>query len=685
IGIRPLAGRTFAPGEDQPNAQRVTVISEELWQRRFGGDPEVIGRVLTLNGQPHTVVGILARGTQLPSGSDAWVPLVFTPDDLESRGSVWFAAIGRLAPGATLERARTEGDLIARRLAEQYPDSNAGYMKGMVFERLQDNIIGETRKPLLLLLGAVGFVLLIACANVANLLLVRAAAREGEIVIRTALGAGRSRIVRQLLTESVVLALAGGAAGVGLAYVATRALVKMAPSGVPRLEELGLDSTALLFALGVSLLTGVLFGLAPALQTSRTDLSAALREGSRGSKGRAGTRTRSFLVVTEMALAVVLLAVAGLLIRSFMQIQGVDPGFETKNVMTFSLDLPSSKYPDDPRLRAFTASLMERLKALPGVESAAATVYGMPLEGESSILTFSIQGRPPAPPGREPSMRVANATPDYFNALGIKVVRGRGFTAQDRGGAQQVAMINEAAARQFFPNENPLGKRIDLGWTVDGVARGGEVVGIYADFKLDTLEQKIEPQVFLPYDQAPLESLSVVLRSTGGEPQSLASMARNQVKELDPDLPIYALRSMEEVVARSTSQSRFYMFLLGGFAFISLVLAAVGIYGVIAYAVRQRSQEIGIRIALGATGERVMRMVVGQGLLLAGVVALVGLLGALFATRGVQSLLFEVSASDPTIYVGVALVLVAVAGVASYLPARRAARMDPQLVLRGEV
>ncbi|HEV2852110.1 MAG TPA: ABC transporter permease [Thermoanaerobaculia bacterium] len=684
LGVRPLAGRTFAADEDRPGAPRVAVISEELWGRRFGRDPKVIGQSLTLSGQPYTVVGVLARGTQLPSGADVWVPLVFSEQDLRQRGAVYFAAIGRLAPGVSWEQARAELEVIARRLAQQYPDANAGYMKGMTLQSLQENMTSDTRKPLLILLGAVASVLLIACVNVANLLLVRAAAREGEIVIRAALGAGRARIVRQLLTESLVLSLAGGAAGVALAAWVTKMLVKLAPREIPRLEEIGLDGTILLFALGLSLLTGLLFGLAPALQTSRTDLSGVIREGTRGSKGRAATRARGALVVLEMAMAVVLLAGAGLLIRSFARLQQVDPGFNPKGVVTFNLELPASKYSDDAKLRTFMAGLLERLEQLPGVSSAGATVYGMPLDDQVNVLTFSVAGRPPAPPGKEDSMRIANATPDYFRTLGIRIVRGRGFTPQDRDGAPQVVVITEEAARRFFPHEEPLGKRIDLGWTVDDVPRGGEVVGIAADFKQETLSQKSEPQLYLPYDQAPLESLAVVLRSDR-DPQVVAAAAKEKVRELDPDLPIYGLQSMADVVAKSTAQSRFYMLLLGGFAVISLVLAAIGIYGVIAYAVRQRTQEIGIRMALGATGERVTRMVVSQGIVLAGVGAVVGLAAALLATRGMQSLLFEVKASDPTIYVGVAAVLVAVAAFASYLPARRAARTDPQLALRGEV
>lgn len=685
LGVRPLAGRAFAPGEDKEGAPRVAVISEELWRRRFGGSPEMVGRSLTLNGDPHTVVGIIPRGLQLPSSADVWVPLVFPEDMISQRGAVYLSVIARLAKGATLEQAEAESDVLGKRLAEQYPDANAGYTGGgMTLQTLQEQVVGDTRKPLLILLGAVGFVLLIACSNVANLLLVRAASREGEMVIRTALGARRVRIVRQLLTESVVLALVGGAAGVALAAWALKALVRLAPLGLPRLEEIHLDGTALLFALAISVLTGLLFGLAPALQTSRTDLAAVLREGTRGSKGRGGTRARSVLVVVEMALAVVLLAGAGLLIQSFARIQEISPGFDSKDVVTFNLELPTSQYPDEARVRAFASDLLERMEQIPGVDAAGATSYGMPFAGSGNFsLSFSVAGRPPAPPGKEDSMAIGIVTPDYFKTLSIPVVRGRSFTPQDRNGAQQVVVINESAVRRFFPGEDPLGQRIDLGWSSDGVTRGGEVVGIVADFKQDSLEREVEPQLFLSYDQAPLESLAVVVRSNR-DPATVGAEAKARLRELDPNLPVYGLQPMEELLSTSTSQARFYTMLLGSFAAVSLMLAAIGIYGVIAYAVRQRTQEIGIRMALGASGERVMRMVVGQGMVLAGVGALAGLLLAFLATRGMQSLLYEVSASDPATYTGVAVVLVLVAAFASWLPARRAARTDPQMVLRGE-
>ncbi|HSS49683.1 MAG TPA: ABC transporter permease, partial [Thermoanaerobaculia bacterium] len=653
-----------------------------LWRRRYGGDPGLIGRTLTLNGEPYTVIGILKRGVQLPSSADVWVPKVFSADELRQRGGVFFTAIARLAPGVTMEQARAEADVIGRRLSMQYPDANASYFRTMTVTSLTDQIVGDMRKPLLILLAAVAFVLLIACVNVANLLLVRAAVREGEIVIRAALGAGRGRIVRQLLTESLALALAGGVAGVALATWIVKGLIALSPRGIPRLDLARVDGTALLFALGISLLTGVLFGLAPALQTSRTDLSGVIREGARGSKGRAGTHAQGVLVIVEMALAVILLAGAGLLIRSFSRLQNVDPGFQPDHAMTFKLELPRSRYSDESKLRAFTSTLIDQLRHLPGVQAAGATVSGMPFGGGADMLTFSIAGRPPAPVDKEDTIRVASVTPGYFEALGTRVARGRAFTPQDRAGAAQTVLLNEAAVRRYFPGEEPLGHRIDLGGSINGRRLGGEIVGVIADFKQDALENEIEPEVFLPYEQSPQESLAVVLRFSGPS-QTLVSAIRSQVDRLDPNLPVYGLQALTDLVATSTSQSRFYMLLLGGFAVIALVLAAVGIYGVIAYAVRQRTQEIGIRMALGASRYQVLRMVVGQGLILALVGAAAGLLGAFAATRGMRSLLFGVSASDPATYTGVAMLLVMVAVVASYLPARRAARTNPNLALRG--
>jgi len=678
-----LAGRGFARGEDSPKAPKVVVLSQELWKRRFGSDRGLLGHTISLDGKPYTVVGV-AGTNRWPATVDLWIPFELNKETLEpkNRGAIYLSAVARLAPHVSLVNARAEAQAIAARLAAQYPESNTGYR--MDLAGMQTFMVGDVRKPLLVLMGAVLFVLLIACVNVANLLLVRAAGRESEVAVRTALGAGRTRIVRQLLTESVVLALLGGAAGTLLAVWATRALVALAPERIPRLREVGVNGSVLLFTLIVSVVTGILFGLAPAIRASRPDLSAVLKEGARGSKGRPAVYARSALVVVETALAVMLLAGAGLLLRSFGELLHVDPGFDPKGALAFNLAPPTPKYEKSEQLRSLANALVERLQRLPGVTAAGAAAFGRPLDDNDFVLSFNVEGRPEAPPGQEPAMRVAMVTPGYFRALGLPLVRGRLFTAEDREGSTKVALLTEAAARKFFPNEDPIGKKIITGWSENGVARAGEVVGIVGDFKQSTLDSEADPQLFLPFDQAPIGYLTLVVRSSA-DLRTVAATARARVHDVDPDLPIYKLQTLEELVSSSVAQPRFYMLLLGGFAAVALALAAIGIYGVIAYAVSQRRQEIGVRIALGATGDRVARMVLSQGMALAAIGAAAGLLLAFVASRGLRSLLYEVSASDPLTYTAVALVLVVVAALASYLPARRAAQTDPQLALRGEV
>jgi putative ABC transport system permease protein len=682
LDVRPVAGRWFAPGEDRQGGPPVVVISEELWERRYGRDPSLVGRAIRLGGQPYTVIGVVDREQKYPAYGDVWLPLGFTYENLQARGSVYLDVVGRLAPGATLEAARTEARVLSERLARQYPEVNTGLE--MRLEPLQDFLVGDVRTQILVLFGAVLFVLLIACVNVANLLLVRSAAREGEVAIRSALGARRGRIVRQLLTESLLLALVGGGAGVGLAVWATKALVKLAPSQTPRIQEVGLEAPVLLFALGITLITGLLFGLAPVVQASRPDLTGTLKEGARGSRGRAATRARSSLVVAEVALAVMLLAGAGLLLRSFARLQAIDLGFKAENVLKFHITLPDSRYDEDAELRAFVDELTGRLEGLPQVTSAGVVYSGLPLVGGGNVWSMTIEGHPPVPAGQEDSIRFSMATPGFFRTLGIPLVRGRMYDERDRADTPPVVVINEAAVRRFFPGEEPLGKRINLGNDDDGNPFLLEIVGVVRDFKQESLQREVEPQMFLPYAQAPRPSLAVVVR-TRSDPAAVTAATTARVRELDPEIPVYAVRTMDEVVTTSASQPKFYMLLLGGFAVIALVLAAVGIYGVIAYGVRQRTHEIGIRMALGATRDRVQGMVVRQGLGLALVGAVAGLLGALFATRGMRSLLYEVSAADPPVYGVVALLLVLVAALASWLPARRAARTEPQLALRGEV
>jgi putative ABC transport system permease protein len=685
LGVRPLLGRGFAAGEDQANAagtDHVAVLSEGLWRRRFGADPGILRQTIQLNGEPYTVVGVMPDGIQFPADLEIWTPRIYSENDKQNRGAYQYESIARLAPGVSFEQARAATEALGKHLAEAYPDANAGY--GLTLVPLTEFRVGDVRTPLLILLGAVAVVLLIACANVANLLLVRSAGREGEIAVRSAVGAGQWRIARQLVTESVLLSLLGGAAGLLLAFWAVRLLAAHGPEGIPRLQEVRLDGPVLAFTLFMTLLTGVLFGLAPALQASRPDLNRVLKEGGRGALGSPGSRrARHALVILETALAVLLLTAAGLLIRSFAELQRVDLGFRPEGVATFNVSLPRNQYPDDPPVRAFVANLVERLRTVPGVRSAAAG-FGLPLSSSgNAYISFTIEGKPPWPPGQDETLLVRLVTPDYLSTLGIPLLQGRGFSPRDRDGSQPVLLVNQAAVRRFFPEESPLGQRLNIGWGKDDKMLGGEIVGVVGDVHQVGLDHEVVPEVYAPFDQWPIGSVSVVLR-TAGDPETALAQARSEVRALAPDLPVYNGRTLDDVVAQSVAQPRFYMVLLGTFAALALVLAAIGIYGVISYLVNQRTQEIGIRIALGATRERVLGMVVGQGIGMALAGAALGVAGALALTRGMSSLLYGVSATDPATFAGVAAVLVLVAVMASYLPARRAARIEPQLALRGE-
>jgi putative ABC transport system permease protein len=598
-----------------------------------------------------------------------------------SRGSYYLAVVARLAPGRALEEAMAEVQGLGARISRQFPESATGV--GLAVFPLHDATVGDVRPALLVLLGAVGFVLLIACANVANLLLARAASREGEIAVRIALGAGRGRLVRQLLTESVVLALLGAVVGLLLAYWGAHLLVAMQPRGVPRLDAVQVDGTVAAFTFGVALLTGLLFGLVPALQATRNGLAGTLKDGGRGAVGKRGAaRMRGGLVVAEMALAVMLLAGAGLLIRSFSLLSRVDPGFQPERVLAFRVSLPEAQYDDDARVEAFFSRLEERLETLPGV-SAAGGVMALPLTGTDMQLSFDVEGRPPAQPGQEPVLQVRVATHDYFRALGIPLVRGRMLTAQDRAGALPAVLLSEEAVRRYFPGEDPLGKRITLGWRRGSGSVGGEVVGIVGDVRQLGLDEDFPPEIYLPARQVAMGSLEMVVRTTG-DPLALAAAVRREVAALDPNVPVEQVRTMEEIVSQSVSQPRFYMLLLGTFAAVALVLAAVGIFGVMSYAVVQRTREIGIRMALGADPARVLREVVAGGVGLAGVGVAVGTVLALAVTRVLSSLLFGITATDPATYLGAMAVLGGAALVSSYVPARRATRVDPMVALRGE-
>jgi putative ABC transport system permease protein len=680
---RPLLGRTFRADENEPGRNRVAVLGHAFWQQRFGADPRVVGRTVTLDGEPYEVVGVMPEEFGFPGNRDLWFPREYDADFVSdaSRGAWFISGIGRLKPGVPHEQAAREVAALGKRLQQQYPDSNTGLEFTSV--SLYEQTVGNVRVSLLVLLGAVGLVLLIACANVANLLLARAAAREGELAVRTALGAGRGRLVRQLLAESVILGLLGGAAGLLLAVWGTSALVALEPQGIPRLADVRVDGTVVAFTLGVALLSGLLFGLLPAMQVTRSGLAGSLREGGRGAlSGRGSIRTRNALVVAEMALAVVLLAGAGLLIRSFVQLQSVDPGFRSEGALSFTLALPDAAYGEGDAGAVFYRGLLERLEALPGVRSAAA-VSDLPMGNSANFLTFEVEGREPPTPGQEPVSQILRVTPDYFRTLGIPVARGREFSAEDRAGAPGVVVINQETARRFFPGEDPIGKRILLSLGPDTTSVPWEVVGVAGDVRQFGVDADPQPAMYFPAAQGPSGSMGVVVR-TAVPPLSLAGAVRRAVAGLDPNLPVNELRPLEQLTADSVSQPRFYMLLLSVFAGTALALAAIGIFGVISYGVAQRTREIGVRMALGAEPASVLRVVVGGALGLAGIGVGLGVLGALAGTRLLSGLLYGVAATDPLTYAGVAVLLLGVAALASWLPARAAVRVDPVVALRAE-
>jgi putative ABC transport system permease protein len=677
LGIAPSLGRPFLPDEDRPGAGRVAILGHGLWQRRFGSDPALVGRTIMLGGVAYTVVGVMPQGFSFPNRSEIWTAMALGDDELKSRGAHYLLAIGRLAPGVSLERARADLATIGSRLQIQYPDSNTGWTARV--DPLAERVAGDARPALLVLLAAVAFVLLIACANVAGLLLARASARHREFAIRAALGAGRARLVRQQLTESLLLALLGGAAGLLLAMWGTDLLAAAAPPGIPRVSEVGVDGRVLSFTLGLSLITGVLFGLAPALQASRADLNESLKEGGRGGAGPRRHRARAVLVVAEVALALVLLAGAGLLLRSFQRLQAIDPGFDPREVLAVEIELPDGRYPEPPRLASFFTAAIERLAALPGVRSAGG-VYPLPMSGDRFFFSFGVEGRPVADADR-PSAAYYVASPGYFRAMGIRILRGRAFDERDREGAPRVALINDTLARRFFPGEDPIGRRM----VIDNGPRDRfrEIVGVVEDVRHDDLGGEARPQMYEPHLQAPLSSMTLVVRSAT-DPAGLAEAARREILVLDRDQPVSRAVPLERLVADSIARPRYSMLLLGAFAAVALVLATMGIYGLLSHAVAQRTHEIGIRMALGARRRDVLALVIanGMGLAMAGVG--IGLLGALALTRLMAGLLFQVSPTDPMTLAAVSALLAGVAFLACVIPARRATRVDPMAALRCE-
>jgi putative ABC transport system permease protein len=677
-GVKPILGRLLLPEEDAQGKNHVVVLNYPFWQRVFGGARDVVGRTIQLNGEPYSVVGV-APTDWTANKVDLWTPMAFKPEDVanNARGGHYINVAGRLKPGVTVAQAKSELELIASQLAKQYPDTNKGW--GIFMIPMHDNLVRDVKPVLYTLLGAVGCVLLIACANLANLLLARATARQREISIRAALGAGRGRLIRQLLTESVVLALCGGVAGVILARWGLDALLALAPTNLPRVTEIHLDSGVLLFSLALSVVTGLVFGTAPALLAARADVNEALKQGTRGStEGGARGRLRSALVVIEVTFALVLLGAAGLLARSFMQLANVDPGFNPENATLLRLSLPQRKYAQPEQQTAFANGLLERVKNLPGVKAAGMT-HSMPLVSDY-VLGFNIEGRPPIDPSDLPNTNYYSVTPDYFRAMGIRLIRGRVFTPQDDAKAPRVAIINETMARQFFPNEDPIGKRINI---TNGPDTWREIVGIVGDIKQYGVDKATSAQSYEPFAQVPFSSLNLVVRSTGSPAAMLGSL-RPAVYAVDKDQPVGTIRPLEEIMADSIARQRFAMLLLTVFSSVALVIAAVGIYGVMAYNVVQRTGEFGIRMALGAQQRDVLRLVLVQGGKLVGLGLFVGLLATLAASRAMGSMLFHVSAFDPVTLTTITLVLGAVALAACFFPANRATKVNPIEALRTE-
>jgi putative ABC transport system permease protein len=683
LGVQPALGRVFSNDEDQEGRAQVVILSHDFWQRRFAGDPNTIGQTITLNDKPYTVVGVMPAGFAFPSTrTHAWVPMAFSASERKTRDTNYIDVIARLKPGVSLEQARANMDAVARSQAERYPKTNAGV--GVTVVSLQEHIVGDVRPMLVVLLGAVAFVLLIACANVANLLLARAASRQREMSIRGALGASRSRVVRLLLTESVLLAIVGGAVGLVLAIWSLDLLVSLKPANLPRLAEIGVNRTVFLFTLGVSIFTGLLFGVVPALQVSRLDLNEGLKESSRGGTDSPRRhRMRALLVVSEVALSLVLLVGAGLMIRSFSRLLAVDPGFKADHVLTAFVSLPQSKYPKHEEQTAFFDRLLERLRNLPGV-TAAGLVTDIPLYGGSST-GFDIEGRPEAAPGTRAMTDYRLISSDYFAAMGMRLVKGRAFSRHDNETAPGVVIINETLAARFFAGENPIGRRLDLSGDPKDLR---EIVGVVGDVRNYGLDAEVKPEVYVPFLQSAPGYLSsvvsaptIVVRSAM-EASSLGSAVREQVQALDKDQPVSEVKTMEWYLADSMAQRRFNMFLLGAFAGLALVLAAVGIYGVIAYTVTQRTHEMGIRIALGAKGGDILRLVFSNAMAttLAGIA--LGLGAAFALTRLLRSLLYQVSPTDPVIFAAIPLLLLTVSIIATYLPARRAMKVDPITALR---
>jgi putative ABC transport system permease protein len=670
LGVNALLGRTWSPGDGEPNQPQAVVISYGLWQRRFGGDPGIIGRKLNLDRRDATVVGVMRadfqwfikKGSLTAKAPEIWTPFVITNENRVRRGR-FMTVVGRLKPGVMLTQAQADMSTVGTRLEQQYHDFNANTV------------------ALLVLLGAVGFVLLIACANVANLLLARAASRQREIAIRAALGARRWRVVRQLLTEGVPLAALGGAFGLLLAWWGTSLLASLSPPDLIDLSQVKINMTVLGFTLGVSLLTGMIFSLAPSLESTRLNLNDSLKEGVKGAGGGTNThRLRSVFVIAEVALALVLLVGAGLLIRSLMRLQSVDPGFNAENVLTMRLVLPGRKYDQDGKVIGFFQQAIERIEGLPGVKAAGAISF-LPFAGPYSGTSFEIEGLPTPAAGQEPKTGVCVTDANFFNAIQIPLKRGRLFTDHEATEMRHVVVINEALARKYFPNEDPLGKRINIYMKEENVP--SEIIGIVGDSKHKALDGEVEPMSYWPHPELAFPFMTLVIR-TSGDASSIATGALDAIQSLDSEQPVSDVRTMDSLLANSIARASFSALLLTIFAGVALLLAAIGIYGVISYGVTQRGHEIGVRMALGAQASDVVKLILRNGMTLAAIGVLIGLAGAFALTRVITTLLFGVTPTDALTFATVSVLLLSVALLACYIPARRATKVDPLSSLRYE-
>ena len=664
---------------------RSVLLSYSLWQRRFGSDPSAVGSAVTLNGENYTVIGIMPRSVHLPGygnwNDKLWVPIAFTKEEATQRGSHFLDVIARLKPSVTLRQAQAEMETIAARLATQYPRTNMRI--GATLSPLRDELVGDMKPALLILFGAVGFVLLIACANVANLLLARAAVREKEIALRLALGASPSRLTRQFLTESVLLAVLGGGFGLFLAFAGVRVLKTFIPATISQTQTIGIDAKVLVFTALIALLTGIVFGLAPAIHASHSNLNDSLKEGGRDSTaGRRGNRLRNLLVVGEVAVSFILLIGAGLLVNSFLHLRNLDPGFRADHLLTMKVDLSELKYPDGEQRSVFFDEVLRRTRVLPGVQSVA-VAGNLPLTYNGDSASIAVEGLPDPPPDQWPDVIYRAVGSGYFSTMGIPIVRGRDFTDQDTADSKKVVVISEKTAQHYWPRQDPIGKRLKPGATASD-APWREVIGVVKDVRQNDFIAQPKMQMYFSYRQLKDVAANALVVRTSVGPMSLAGSVRNAIWAVDKDQPVADIDTMEHIVAEAIARQRFSMLLLGIFAGLALVLAAVGIYGVMSYSVAQRTHEIGIRMALGARRTDVLQMTVKQGLKLVSFGIALGLVAALLLTRVLAGLLFGISATDPMTFVGISVVLLAVAVLASYVPALRATKVDPIISLRAQ-